>query len=66
MKINLTPLAYRLLKMEKPEPPAQSLVITQRDRLPCDTPCCGGEDFNRFQTRYQGIQEHLIQANDHD
>lgn len=28
--------------------------------------CAGGYDFDRFQTRYHGIPEHLIAAIDHE
>lgn len=66
MKIHLTDAAYQLLRIKRPEPAPKSQVITQRDRVPGDPPCCGGEDFDRIQTRYHGIPEHLIEANDHD
>ena len=47
-------------------PHGKNHVITDRNRIPAETQCCGGEDFDRFQTRYHGIPEHLIEANDHD
>jgi hypothetical protein len=28
--------------------------------------CAGGNDFDRIQTQYHGIPEHLIAARDHD
>jgi len=28
--------------------------------------CAGGDDFDRFQTRYHGIPEHLIAARDYE
>ena len=62
----LTDAAYKLIGMERPEPAPQSLVITPRDRVWRDPQCCGGEEFNWQQTRYQGIPEHLIEARDHD
>jgi hypothetical protein len=66
VKPNLTDYAYQLLRIKRPGPAPKSQTITQRDRIPQEPQCCGGDDFTRFQNRYHGIPEHLIEANDHD
>jgi hypothetical protein len=63
VKINLTDKAYELLKMKRPSPVEPTTVI---GRCIYESQCAGGNSFDRFQTAYQGIPEHLIMARDHD
>jgi len=63
-RIILTDYAYKLLGLTRPIPRQFQTIIGRgfyesRATSPDD-------EFNRIQTKYHGIPEHLIQANDHD
>jgi hypothetical protein len=66
VKITLTDKAYELTKMKRPaaNPPTTTTTIIGHGWS--ESKGMNYDDFDRFQTKYHGIPEHLIEANDHD
>ena len=64
MKITLTDKAYELIKMESPaaNPPTTTIIGHGWS----ESKGMNYDDFDRLQTRYHGIPEHLIESRDHD
>jgi len=59
----LTDKAYELLKMKRPIERPETTIVGHGWS---ESKGMNYDDFDRFQTKYHGIPEHLIAANDHD